>query len=273
MLKRLFTLSLLVVFGTQLSFLQAQESESSKSESPLDFNIGADIMSRYIWRGTQFSKAPSIQPSMEIGYKGLAFGAWGAYSFDGMYDGAEADLYLSYTFLNDMVTATVTDYFFPDDNVSRNKYFNYDEDETGHILELSLSFNGLEDLPLSFLVATNVYGADAQKINDDPSSTDFNMTDGNQYSTYMELGYSFAINQNDLNVFMGGTISKPKTADLNTGYIGETGFYGNTTGVVNLGITATRNIEVTDKYAIPVQASFITNPMSGDVFFVFGVSF
>ena len=272
MLKKLCLLLMLapVLFAMQV---HAQEAETTDSDCLFDFSLGADVMNRYVWRGTQFSKAPVIQPAMEIGFKGLALGVWGSYSFDGINDGSEADLYLSYTFLNDMLTATVTDYFFPNDNTSRNKYFNYNEDETGHILELTLAFNGTENLPLTFLVASNVYGADAKKVIDDPASADFNKTDGNQFSTYFEVGYGFSIKQNDLNVFVGGTINKPKEADDETGYTGESGFYGQTAGVVNLGLTASRNIEITEKYALPVQASFITNPMSGDVFLVFGISF
>lgn len=273
MLKKLFTLLAIVGLIGTMNQTIAQE-ENTEETGIFDASIGADLMSRYVWRGTQFSTAPVFQPAVEVSAFGVSLGAWGSYSFMGYTDGAEADIYISYSFMDDMFTATVTDYFFPDDNTDRNKYFNYDEDETGHILEGTLAFNGTESLPLSVLVATNFYGADAKKINDDETDLEnFNQEDGIQYSTYVEASYSFSIKDIDMNAFIGGTINKPKEADEDTGYLGESGFYGRTSGVCSLGITGSKELKITEKYAMPIQASFITNPMSGDVFMVFGISF
>ena len=79
----------------------------------------------------------------------------------------------------EMITVTATDYFFPVDGFM-NKYFDYTDTTTGHIFEVSAAFNGTEKLPLGFLVATNVYGADARKDNGDP-----------YFSTYIEANYQF----------------------------------------------------------------------------------
>lgn len=251
----------------------AMETKKEAENSLLSVDFGADIMSRYVWRGTAFSTAPSIQPGMELSVAGLAFGAWGAYSFDGFNNGAEADLYLSYTFLNDMLSVTVTDYFFPTETVGAYDYWRYGENETGHVFEGSLSFNGTEDLPLSFLVATNFYGADAKKVVDDPNADNFNEEDGIQYSTYMELGYGFSHSGIDFSTYIGFTPNDPKKADAETGYVGESGFYGPGMGIVNIGITGVKEIKITESYALPVNASVITNPMSENIYIVFGISF
>lgn len=272
-------LQLLIVLGLFMAFLPVNAQDGASTTQPetenslISIDFGADIMSRYVWRGTAFSTAPSIQPGMELGIGNLAFGAWGAYSFDGINNGAETDLYLTYSFLNDMVSVTVTDYFFPVETMGAYNYWRYDENKTGHVFEGSLSFNGTSELPLTFLVATNFYGADVKKVEDDPDADNFNEEDGIQYSTYMELGYSFSHSGIDFSAYMGFTPNDAKEADPETGYIGETGFYGHSMGFVNIGINGSKELKITDSYSLPVNASVITNPMSENIYIVFGISF
>ena len=246
--------------------------QESPKESKLGFDIGADIMSRYVWRGTQFGgSSPSIQPFTSLSIGNLEVGAWGAYSTGGINPYQEFDFYATYNFADEMFSATITDYFFPDDT-SDYKYFKYGKDNTGHIFEGTLSFNGTKKIPVSLFIATNFYGCDAKKINDDVNSPDFNKEDGIQYSTYFELGYSTSIKEVDFDAFLGFTPNSPKKADVASGYIGENGFYGNSPGIVNLGFTATKEIKITDKYSLPISTSIITNPQAEKVYFVFGIS-
>jgi len=235
-------------------------------------NISGDVFSRYVWRGTAFSRAPSIQPGIEYTLGNLSIGAWGAYSFQGS-DGAEADIYLSYSLLDEKISLTLTDYYFPDEENPLNNYFEYNEDKTSHILEASVSWNGTEKLPLSLLFAANFYGADAKKINNDPDSQSFNEADGNQYSMYVELAYSFILKDNtDLQLFAGFTPNDPADADPESGYIGEIGFYGDKAGFVNLGLTASKDLKISDSFSLPISSSLIVNPMSENVFLIIGLS-
>ena len=83
-------------------------------------DIGADIMSRYVWRGAAYSNGPSIQPYMSYATGGFEVGFWGAYANDMMAD--ELDLYASYSI--GPVGLTLTNYVFP--NVTTGgttKYF------------------------------------------------------------------------------------------------------------------------------------------------------
>ncbi len=238
----------------------------------VEFNVGADLMSRYVWRGTQFGGAsPSLQPSVSLTTNNFEIGFWGAYSLGGVNPYQEFDLYMSYTFAKGLFTATVTDYFFPEDG-GKYDYFDYKEESTGHILEGSLCFNGTEKFPISILLAMNFHGADAKKIVDDPNSSNFNEEDGIQYSTYVELGYSCSLKDVNFDVFAGINLTKPEEANLSTGYLGEAGFYGSKAGVVNLGFTASKEVGITDKFLLPVSASVIANPVAETVFFVFGIS-
>ena len=202
----------------------------SSVKSPI--NIGADLVSRYVWRGLDYGASPSIQPYLEAGIANFAIGAWGAYTTN-LPGVQEMDLYLNYT-IKDLVTVGITDYFFPDE-VFGYDYYEFRKDSSNHVIEGFASFNGLEGLPLTATFGVNLYN------------------DSNN-SIYLELGYSFSV----LDVFLG----------VGNGiYTTDTNF-----GVVNVGISASKEIPITDKYGLPVSASVITNPNAKQVHLVFGIS-
>jgi hypothetical protein len=65
------------VFSFSLSingFTQEQKAENSK------INITADFVSRYIWRGLDYGKAPSIQPTFSFIKSNFEIGTWGAFN-------------------------------------------------------------------------------------------------------------------------------------------------------------------------------------------------
>ena len=229
-------------------------AQTETKENP--FSISLDLASRYVWRGTDFGGSPSIQPGFEYSFKGLSIGTWGAFTTN-LPGAQELDLYLGYTFLNDMFTLTVTDYFFPDETLANNHYFEYRDNMTGHVFEASFAFNGTENLPLGILIASNVYGADAKRLNEDGSIA------GNQYSTYAEISYSFKY----IDVFAGMNLITPDTDR------GETGFYGNDLGFVNIGCTVSKDIKITDSFSLPLSVSLINNPQTEKFFLVATMSF
>ncbi len=229
-------------------------AQTEREENP--YSVSLDFASRYVWRGTDFGASPSLQPGLEYTYKGLSIGAWGAFTTN-LTGAQELDLYIGYTFLNDMISFTVTDYFFPDETAANDHYFDYREDYTDHIFEASLSFNGTEDLPLGVLFASNVYGADAKRLNDDGSIA------GNQFSSYAELSYSFK----HINLFAGLNLTAADTDK------GEAGFYGDDLGFVNIGCTVSKDIKISDSFTVPLSVSLINNPQSEKIFLVAIISF
>lgn len=244
-------------------------SQDSKNWSA-DFQVGADLMSRYIWRGLNLGgPGPSIQPSLKLNVGNadhqFSIGAWGAYTFSATAN-QEVDLIASYTFKG-FLTLMVTDYFFPDLNTGkRDQYFCYRQDSTGHVFEGTIMFNGTDKIPFTLMVATNFYGNDARRMKQINDSTF--QENGLQYSTYIELGFKKRIKSFDFNAFVGGTVNSPKTS------LHETGYYANTkAGFTNIGIRVARAIPVTEKYSIPIQSSLIVNPLQNKVFLVFGISF
>ncbi len=225
-----------------------------------EISYGTDLMSRYIWRGLDLSgNSPSIQPWATLSFgntnHALSIGAWGAFSTAASVN-EEADLWLAYTY-KEALTLTFTDYFFPGLNTgSRNNYFEYGKDSTGHVFEASLSFNGTEKVPFTLLFAMNIYGNDARKA------------DGSLFlSKYIELGYNSKLGDTDIRIFAGAAIDDP---DETTG---ETGFYLNTKpALTNAGIKLSRKIDITEKFSLPVQFGLSVNPDLDKIYFAFGIS-
>lgn len=102
------------------------------------FGLGADVYSRYVWRGTDFGNSVSVQPSLNYTISGLEIGAWASYPItsDLTSLGAnENDLYMTYSIGN--LGLTVTDYYFPE----AGNVFNYTSADAIHFLEGSVSYS------------------------------------------------------------------------------------------------------------------------------------
>jgi hypothetical protein len=228
--------------------LHAQTKDTSK------INISTDFVSRYVWRGVDYGKAPSIQPTFSLTTGGFEIGVSGAFSTNRSY--YELDPYVKYTLKN--FTLTFTDYFVNDNALDPNhtSYFNYDEWTTNHVFEGSLQYKGPDKFPISILVATFFYGNDPKVKVDTTNPSSIVTTTSQYYSTYIELGYSVKYRHKSFDLFLGMTP--------------EAGFYGNTFGMVNAGITAYRNIDISNKFSLPVKASIIANPQARNLFLVFG---
>lgn len=205
------------------------------------FSIGADIYNRYVWRGTDFGASPSIQPGLAYATGNdvsFEIGAWGAMSITGAPGGSELDLYA--TVSAGMFSFTLTDYFFPAERAAMNNYFEYNEDSTGHVYEPMLGFTGPESFPISVTAALNVYGADPDN------------------SFYFELGYPLLSN---VDLFIGGATGSYYN-------VKDTDF-----SIVNMGISTSKDIKITENYSLPVSGSFIMNPEAEKVYLLFGFSF
>jgi hypothetical protein len=248
--------SIISILSTMVFFPLLSQTDEPK-ESGLTF--GTDIVSRYIWRGINLGgPSPHVQPSIEYaaGNSGLTFGFWGSYGLGAGLALTEADFYIAYTPV-DFLTFTLTDYFFPSDvPLSEDRYFNYREGETGHTIEGMVSFNGTGSFPLSLLFAINLYGADGTGV------------DGkNYYAKYLELGYTADYRGTGVGVFAGMALDNPDTER------GAVGWYGDSGGLINLGITFARNIRIGQAISVPLFSSLIFNPEAGNIYIVTGLTF
>ena len=199
------------------------------------FGLGADVVSRYVWRGTDFGNAASVQPYISYTAGILEVGAWGSYSIMPVDGGYENDLYV--TLSQGPVSITVTDYYFPNMEAGMDEFFKYGEDDNGasyHFIEASGTFT---QGPLSLLAGVFL-------TNDDDNSL------------YFEGAYeAYAKDDVTASVFVGGG---------NGAYTLEDAGDDDSFNVVNVGLTVAKDM---------FSASYILNPDAKITFIGFGVSF
>ncbi len=115
----------------------ASFSQESESATESNFGVSSDVVSRYVWRGTQFSSSPAIQPGLSYSAGGFSAGAWGSYSFDN--SGSECDLYAGYDFEFGL-GIIVTDYFFPTMYNAEESLYNGYFEKDKHTFEVGLTY-------------------------------------------------------------------------------------------------------------------------------------
>ncbi|HRW96680.1 MAG TPA: hypothetical protein P5104_04055 [Bacteroidales bacterium] len=224
-----------------LLFLFAFPTISVKSQSEGNFDLGADFVSRYVWRGSDFANSPSIQPYVSYSVKSFQAEIWGAFATTTDYQ--EVDLVLSYM-INEMFTFQLTDYFFPNGTNFNNNYFDFSKKTTGHLMEGTIAFEGTDEIPLRVSANYNFYGNDPDK------------------SWYFEMGYSGTVSEFSYEIFLGATPGKGV-------YLpdGSDGFK-----IINTGFSLSKEIKITDHFSLPVSGALIVNPQAENLFFVLGIS-
>lgn len=217
------------------------------AQDKVEASIGADVVSRYIWRGQDLGGV-SIQPEVSVGYKGLSLSAWGNIGIqkpdveDG-YDLKELDLTLSYGIGG--FSVSITDYF----TEGGEGYFMYDAHRTSHVLEAQ---TGYDFGWMAVNWHTNIAGADGMN------------KDGNRaYSSYLSVAAPFTLGGLDWTVEAGAV---PWSTD----------FYNDPTNgfsVCHLSLEASKEIKITEHYSLPLFAQIAFNPRTENAYFTFGLSF
>lgn len=205
--------------------------------------FGADIYSRYNWRGLDFGNAPAFQPSLAFTFGGFSVGAWGSYAFPTTTTTyAENDLYASYVFSTESAgnfTLLFTDYYYPSAGI---KFSDFEKNGGAHTMEAGVIYSGSEKFPISLAVYINLH----------------NDVDN---SSYIQVGYPFSVYD--------------ATITLAAGFVPLKSAYYATdkANLINLNITATKSIAITDKFSIPINVSYIANPALDITYLVFGAGF
>lgn len=232
---------------------QNADADSAKA-GKLEATIGADLVSRYIWRGQDYG-AVSLQPAISLSYKGLTLEAWGNVGLSEPQDDEEIDLTLRYEHRCGL-HAALTDYWMAygkraldsgDVSDPENRYFSYASHHTNHVFEANIGYDfGL----FSIDWFTNFAGDDSRTDNDH-----------RQYSSYMEANIPFSLASCDWTATIGAVPYK-------------TGFYDHAGGfaVVNVSLTAEKSIPVTRKFSLPLFAGVAANPSDRKAYMLFGMT-
>ncbi|MDR1633070.1 MAG: hypothetical protein LBR97_09405 [Dysgonamonadaceae bacterium] len=220
-------------------------SSVKAQESGLNFSVGADLVSSYVWRGAYSAKA-SFQPAASLSIGNFSLSAWASteiVDLDEVRSQKEVDFTAGYSIAG--LSLAITDYWWEGEGAY--KYLKYG-DGTAHLWEGSLGYTlPVESFPLS--LSANVIFAGADKKEEE---------DKNNYSTYIEAFLPFAIKDINLSASLGATPGK--------------GLYASQASVVNISLKASKEIKITDSFSLPVFGQIILNPNAEDIFFVFGIS-
>ena len=197
----------------------------------VSLTAAADFYSSYVWRGTQYGSGPSIQPSLTLNAGIFTAGAWGSFDFN---EYRESDIWFAIE-LPAGFRLGMTDYYYPGLN-----YFDYSEGTGSHAFEINTGFSK-DGLNLS-----------ANYI--------FNKAEGAGSAgsdLYAEVRYSFDLFYLFLGAGSGWYTSLP--ADEK-----------NKIRICNLGLGTEKEIYISEKFSIPVNALVIVNPDRKMMFLLIG---
>ena len=232
--KKMRTLTIILFLAASVAGY-AQENEP---ERKLTVDVGADLVSSYVWRGL-YQAGASIQPTASLSAFGLTLGAWGSTDFSTSFK--EIDLFLSYEYKG--FRASISDYWWSGEGAS---YFKYARG--AHHLEASLGFTFSEKFPLSLEVCTLFYGDDDKDEDDQP-----------YYSSYISASFPFSVGNIDCEAGIGFTPRK--------------GMYSDKAHVAAISLRASKNLQLFNNYALPVFAELIFSPAQDNAYLVFGIRF
>ena len=124
-----------------------------------------------------------------------------------------------------------------------------------HVLEANLGWDFGECCDkFALTISANINFLNDKKINDKGEEKE-------NFSTYIELGYPIESSFVNWDFTLGACVN-------------ESAFYGvDKFGVINIGVKASKDIEITDKFKLPLFAQMILNPRTERAHFVVGLSF
>lgn len=228
--------------------------DEEKIVNPFSFSFGADLVSRYIWRGVEFgvdqngSSTPHFQPTASLTYSlpgssTVSLGFWGSYGFNGSY--SENDLYFNAFVPTEVVDFSVTfnDYYYPYLGIPFSDF--HSDGNGAHTIDAQLAVTLKSYLPASLLISNNI----------------FNELPDNK-SLYLELGYSFAIENTSIGLFAGVAKGHSVWHSVNTDKF----------EFVNVGFKVSKSIKITEDYSLPVGMQWIYNHHLKKTFLVFKVT-
>ena len=219
------------------------KSYAEEKESNFSFEVGADVVSNYLWRGQNLGGL-SIQPSVTLGWKGIYISGWGNIGADNWkfnYLNPELDVTIGYDNYGLKLDLTHLYYFYGD------KYFKGLGDANNEYSESTIEVHAGLDVgewasivPLTVDWYTTVLGYDP--VLDENGNVVLN-ENGNAkraYSTYIELGYDITL---PLEIVLGIKVGFTPWKGMFTDYA-EVWKNGQTVGINNIQLRAEREFEL-----------------------------
>ena len=186
-MKKTLLVLALTLLGVSACPFQAHAGEKEKRELDLTLDVGADVVSSYLWRGYNLGGI-SIQPSVTLGWKGLYLSGWANIGADNWsFEDLRPELDITIGYDNYGVQLDVTHlYYFGGNPYFGKGGFKAQKQTTSSTMEAHIGFNLgdiVESVPLSIGWYTTIYGDDCYM--------DENGEWQRAWSSYVELGYDF----------------------------------------------------------------------------------
>ena len=195
-----------------ICLLQIPLLAKAEKESKFSWSASATMTSNYIWRGL-YCGGPSLQLDATVDYAGFYANIWwnvGATDWTFSAFNPEVDLQIGFSRWGLDINYLHCYYFDTYQDGTPSKLFDFNNcPQGGATGEWRVSYRVSDKLPLSCLVGVRTFSRDGY------------MVDGalkRAYSTYIELGYDFALGQDwQLDARVGVTPAK----SLYTGFEGD----------------------------------------------------
>lgn len=188
MIKKLILLALVLVCASAFPYQTfAKEKNATKSEIGLNLEVGADVVSSYLWRGQNLGGL-SIQPSVTLDWKGLYVSGWGNIGADNWtFENINPELDITIGYDNYGLQLDLTHlYYFGGEAYFPKGGFAAQEIESSSTMEAHAGFHLgdlVESVPLSIDWYTTIYGADCYEN----EAGEWQRA----WSTYIQVGYTF----------------------------------------------------------------------------------
>jgi hypothetical protein len=188
-MKKTLLILALTLLGVSACPFQAYAEDRDYEELGLTFEVGADWVSSYLWRGQNIG-GMAIQPMVTLDWKGLYVSGWaniGAdnWSFEEL--NPELDITIGYDNFGLAVDLTHL-YYFGGDPYFGKGGFKAQEQTTSSTMEVHAGLHLgdlIEKVPLYLDWYTTIYGDDCYE--------DENGEWKRAWSTYIEVGYDFEL--------------------------------------------------------------------------------
>lgn len=217
----------LLAFGILISNVVVFASEEDGADH---WKASLEISSKHVWRGLEFGNSPVLFPQLSYTNGGFWAYAMGGYATNGTHQ--EVDFGVSCTLR--ALTLGVNDYYYPSSVGASDTYFDYSQ-RSKHWVELYATYQHPK-VPFWCMLSSFVYGPDRYG-------------DRRAYSTYLELGYAYAL-------------SKQSSLVLSAGISPNRSFYNGyerASSWSSLVLKYTQDIRI-GGYTLPISASYIFNP-------------
>lgn len=223
----------LAVFATALMGAFTASAQEEKSSCETQTHVGLEVKSSEIWRGLQIGSGPAFKPSFAIQAGGFSIGAEGTMC-TGEELGFQSNIFAKYRFPFDL-SIELTDYYSGGNWLGMN----FDNITATHNLEPALRYTYGK---LEFFAALRF-------------AEDFDCT------FYGQVSYDFDL----FKLAIGGGNNMYTTSPVWNN--------GGDFALCNIALSKTYNLQVTDKFVLPIEGGVALNPCTERFYAYAGIKF